>query len=266
MNKGVKLKKAVEIQKFFSFFKENMKNGYSFDGEFHDYYEVVCVLDGKIGITSEADAFILTSGQAIIHSPMEFHKIRSFSDYSNVIIFSFEGTICDELFGKIFKAECNEIGEIFEDIKQIFEFSGIYPVSVKSGMERDLQFVVNRLESFVCSVIKSPFTGAANPKNTEIYLSILSVLEENIEKCLTLDEVARLCNMSVPSLKKNFAKYSGMGVISYFSGMKMKKATTMLRRGMSVKETAFALGFTDRNYFSYAFKKITGKSPSEFKG
>ena len=71
--------------------------------------------------------------------------------------------------------------------------------------------------------------------------------------------------MSCPKLKKVYSKYSGMGVMTYLNSMKMRRAEEYLRGGMSVKETAYRLGFADQNYFSYAFKKYMGKPPKMFR-
>jgi AraC-like DNA-binding protein len=42
----------------------------------------------------------------------------------------------------------------------------------------------------------------------------------------------------------------------------MQKAVEYLRQGLSVKETALRVGFSDQNYFSTAFKRIIGHAPS----
>jgi AraC-like DNA-binding protein len=42
------------------------------------------------------------------------------------------------------------------------------------------------------------------------------------------------------------------------------QAIHYLQQGHSVKETALILGYRDQNYFSTAFKRITGHAPSRF--
>ena len=43
------------------------------------------------------------------------------------------------------------------------------------------------------------------------------------------------------------------------------EAKRLLRTGISVKETAYALQFDDPGHFSKFFKNKTGSSPSDFK-
>ena len=66
-------------------------------------------------------------------------------------------------------------------------------------------------------------------------------------------------------LKKTFSKYSGIGIKNFYNTMIMNKAKSLLRAGYSVSETASALHFENTNYFSTAFKRITGNSPSHYK-
>jgi AraC-like DNA-binding protein len=42
------------------------------------------------------------------------------------------------------------------------------------------------------------------------------------------------------------------------------EAKRLLRTGMSVKESAYALNFDDPGHFSKFFKNKTGESPSDF--
>ena len=55
-----------------------------------------------------------------------------------------------------------------------------------------------------------------------------------------------------------------MGVTSYFTNIKIRRAMTYLKEGKSVKETAVLLGFDDQNYFSTVFRRIVGQSPTEY--
>lgn len=259
------LDRSVEVDGICSFFRRAMDEGYSFEGEFHDFYEVVCVIDGEVGITSETDVFRLIAGQSIIHSPLEFHSIKPLSKHSKIVVFSFSGNISEELYGKIFSTDFYSLNDLSEQAFKIFEYDDIYIKGIKQGYENEALYFTNCIEAFVSRLIKSPFTETSGSYYSSRYTSILSVLNENVDKCLKLEDIADMCNMSVSSLKKNFSQYSNMGVMSYFSSIKMKKAVSLLRRGMSVKETAFALGYVDTNYFSYAFKHIMGRPPSEYK-
>jgi len=71
--------------------------------------------------------------------------------------------------------------------------------------------------------------------------------------------------MSESNLKKIFYKFAGCGIMHYFNSMKVKKAAEFIGNGLSVKEAASRMGFTDQNYFSTVFKRVTGVSPAKYK-
>jgi AraC-like DNA-binding protein len=71
--------------------------------------------------------------------------------------------------------------------------------------------------------------------------------------------------MSEIGLQKTFSRYAGVGVMEYFNNIKIRKSIELLKQGLSVKETALAMGYSDPNYFSTVFKRFTGHSPSWFK-
>ena len=74
-----------------------------------------------------------------------------------------------------------------------------------------------------------------------------------------------MTNMSRSALQKMFYRYAGMGVIKFYTRLQVMRAQDLLESGMSVKETALALGFDDQNYFSRLFRRFTGKPPSAFR-
>ena len=69
--------------------------------------------------------------------------------------------------------------------------------------------------------------------------------------------------MSEINLHKTFSKYAGVGIMEYFTRTKMHYATSLLEGGSTVKEVALTLGYTDQNYFSTVYKRITGHTPSQ---
>lgn len=54
-----------------------------------------------------------------------------------------------------------------------------------------------------------------------------------------------------------------MGMMKYYEGVRMQYAKTLLDNGYMVKEAAFAVGYKDQNYFSAAYKRYYGSSPTE---
>ena len=67
---------------------------------------------------------------------------------------------------------------------------------------------------------------------------------------------------------KIFRKVKGEKFSDYLSRLKIEEAQRIIREQPELKnyEVADRIGFHDVRYFSQLFKKITGKTPSEFRG
>lgn len=81
----------------------------------------------------------------------------------------------------------------------------------------------------------------------------------------TLEELARLCNISVRQLTRGFRTSRGCTIGDYVERRRMESAKRMLVGGESVKAIAFAMGFSSPSSFTYAFRRAVGASPSTFR-
>jgi AraC family transcriptional regulator len=80
----------------------------------------------------------------------------------------------------------------------------------------------------------------------------------------TLSRLADLCNLSVRHLARAFRVSRGRSLGDYIADRRIDRARRMLAGGKSVKEAAFAAGFTAPTNFAAAFRRSTGETPREF--
>lgn len=274
MIKGCKINNILSISKLHSFFRKTFQKGYVFKGECHDFYEVVCVVNGKVGITSGKKIYELSEGEMTLHTPGEFHAIREENNENpTVIIFSFSAISFPKIKENVFcltQESLVEIEQIYLGIckcvnKVDSDDSMIY--SLITGKEIELSILVKRLELLLLKAFQTAVVEkeCALKPTSEAFYNILSVMEANLDVSLSVSEIANQCRISVPTLEKTVNKYLGYGAITHYNVMKMQKAKTMLIEGKSVKDTALSLGFSNQNYFSARFKKHFGCAPSKIK-
>ena len=85
-------------------------------------------------------------------------------------------------------------------------------------------------------------------------------------KDLSLDDISRYCNISSYYFSKLFKQETGENYVEYLNKVRIGNAKKMLSESdVSIKEICYSVGFSDPNYFSRAFKKYEGVTPSEFK-
>ncbi len=96
--------------------------------------------------------------------------------------------------------------------------------------------------------------------------AIVEWIRENIEKKITRKDIARKFLYTPEHINYLFRNELGVTTSQFISREKVLRGFNLIRQdGLSVKEAAAALGFTDQYHFSKVFKKIIGKNPSEYK-
>ncbi len=103
-------------------------------------------------------------------------------------------------------------------------------------------------------------------KDYQNIASILTYIQENFTKNITVNDIANECNWDRRKLSYVFEKRMGVSPHVYLTDLRIQKSKMLLRSSdFSIKEIADQVGYTDYFYFSRVFKKVTGLSPSIFR-
>ena len=244
---------------------------YYVSGETHDFWEIVVVTEGEIGVTAGKEVHHLSKGQAILHEPNEFHNLWSERGReAGILIFSFSAQNLPAPDFRIFEIqELSEPLSILDELQNTLVFHKHWAEGVKEGQTREAMLAIKHLESFLLHTVTQNTHQMPHghlSQSTKHYAEVVRFLEENLHRSLNVQEIARACQIGDVNLKKIFSRYAGMGVIAYFNHLKIRAATKMLERGATVREASEAMGFLNQNYFCTVFKRVTGKPPKSFKG
>jgi AraC family transcriptional regulator len=80
-----------------------------------------------------------------------------------------------------------------------------------------------------------------------------------------LEELAKLCDMTVRHLSRAFRTETGQTAGKYLEAAMAERASIMLGNGVPVREVAASLGYATSGGFSCAFRRATGLLPREVK-
>lgn len=80
----------------------------------------------------------------------------------------------------------------------------------------------------------------------------------------SLADMAAISRMPVETFRKRFTAGLGIPPLGYLQFLKMERAKTLLRDGMSVRQTGVEIGMPDPYHFSKQFKHIVGMSPTAY--
>ena len=259
---------AVRITGFCSAHENNKPAGYFYDGESHDFWESVFIIEGRAGITAGEAVYRLNAGQMIFHPPMEFHRIwNDGSDFLRYVVISFSADrFCLDRHRICSFPSADVIYDIERQLRELFTVRDEkYLSSIRESAEAcEVQRVVNRLEVLFLDLLEQGAEQAKiqRHKNAELYSLAVSLMQQNIARPLAATEIASVCQMSVSSMQKLFARYTGMGMMRYYANLRMRYAKQLLQHGSTVGEVAETLGFPDQNYFSTVYRRHFGVPPS----
>jgi len=102
-----------------------------------------------------------------------------------------------------------------------------------------------------------------NKQNIE---NILTYIEENLDQDLSVGLLAKLINFHPNYFTRMFKTKTGFLPKHYIIHRRMTKASNLLMRtNESIAEIAQKTGFKNQFYFTNAFKKINGLTPSDYR-
>ena|SRR5690625_2756527 len=104
----------------------------------------------------------------------------------------------------------------------------------------------------------------ANNHQLSIVIRTRAFINNNLEKNLDLEVLARNCFVSKFHLIRLFKKYYGQTPGRFIRTKRIEVAQVLLAKGQPVTETCYAVGFRNPSSFSTLFKKKTSLAPSEF--
>lgn len=215
MYSGAGLEDVFKITTLYTAFERIFSANYAFKGEYHNFYELVVVAEGALGVAAGSDVLTLQKGQAILHEPMEFHNVWSEGKTTpHVYFFSFQAENMPAHPDGIFKIEnLQTVSQLMKSIHHCFTLAEGFKIQRKPvDVGIDWQLAVKNLEIFLLKLLsEETFVQNRREQSTmaKNYAKALHLLENNIHQNLSVEEIAALCNMSAISLQKTFSKFAG---------------------------------------------------------
>ena len=92
----------------------------------------------------------------------------------------------------------------------------------------------------------------------------IEIMEQNIEKPLTIPQISRLLDFSQRKLERLFKKYFGCSAVAFYRTVRLQEARVLLTHtDMSVLDICIACGFASSSYFSKSYTNQFGVHPRD---
>lgn len=256
----------------------NFRHPYYFPGEFHPFWELVYVLDGKMQVAIGKDIYTMHKGDIVLYKPMEFHRLWTVDNtdiHAFVVGFSAKGDMLSVLESGTYVLTNEQQMEIEALFHYLHTFTPKDKTHLLQQMAKQwneniaqIHRFINNLENFLISLATQPRTltqkTVAESSQAQSYCSIVAELNAHIRSWITTEDIAAKLHCSPAQVNRIFARYSDIGVHKYLIKLKIATAIQMLRDDIPISEISAQLAFSNQNYFSSVFKRETGFSPSQY--
>ena len=277
----VPLNNILNIDRIITLYRLHLGATYASRGETHDFWEMVYVDEGEIGLQGGEVMHRVAAGELILHKPNEFHRVEAdgiheakvfivtFECHSNAMRFFYDKVLALPVelksLMRLLMAECDES----------FHVSS-YPLKPKEHRPvGGLQLIQNYLE---CIFIRLMRVGAQSKEAAEHFYhsreklerrlagDVTSYLEAHVEERLSLDTLGEEFHFGVSTLCNIYKKVTGQTIMHSFLLLKIEEAKRLLREdGLSIAEISAHLGFETPQYFSRIFRRYVGMPPKSFR-
>ena len=226
---------------------------WDFSRHSHPYIELIFFLEGKAYLEVGGQTLKTTLYDTSVYPAQMEHMDGMSSERSREIICLWvdipELVLPEPII-------LHEHGGILKSMFQTIYTLGNAPDQVPRQIEYALKVLL-------MEVLHEAYQGDENPDRAN---AVVPYIQEHFTEKITLEELARLENISVSYLTRRFKETTGVTIISYINSLRVERAKELLlMTDLTITEIADQVGFESSKYFHRVFKKETGESPSSFR-
>lgn len=95
---------------------------------------------------------------------------------------------------------------------------------------------------------------------------VLSYIDRHYREPITIPQLLQVAHMSQSTLMRTFQRVFKRAPIDYLIRVRIQKACELLAdQEQRITDVALACGFNDSNYFTRQFRRVSGRSPREYR-
>ncbi len=233
----------------------------------HDDYEILFIVDGRGQYVIEGTEFSVTPGVLLLARPLEYHCIKISAGYPYeryVINFTSDSVLpeAEEVFKNIItkgssSRAYSSLG-FSESIMSVFSRFAIAQSLADDRREPYMRLLLSEL-IMILSVSAEELRAS---DDGELGARVIKYLNENIDKNVSLEKIAKHFFVSKYYLCRAFKKHNGISVHGYINRKRVMLAKQLIESGETASGAAYRVGFCDYSAFYRAYMKVLGEAPT----
>ena len=254
------------------------------DRHWHHYIEILYIVKGSYQFEINLQNYILNEGDICILNSGDLHQIigeraKTLHDVvlfdPCILTFSYEDEFQEECVGplvnnmlfmpSVFHKGTWEHDIIFSDVKKLMQTVSDKKESWYFNSKLLILDIVSRIYNAGLMLPTDNVQSYEERQKIQHYKSVISYMEENYGKKITLQNLADTIPCNSQYLCRFFKDIAGVSPIQYLINLRLNRACYLLEHtSKSVLEVALDCGFENVSYFIRKFKEIKGCTPKNY--
>lgn len=223
--------------------------------------EMEIEIDGKIYKGKPGELYLIPEGVKHSFRLTKKQKLKKYWFHFSLLPVDLKSAF--ERFGAPFCVKVENKGKIEQCFKDIEKFAADRSFASKAML---YSCVFELLSVYFGQAEKNGIRFGVTEESMPSLAFVAQYMNNNMQKNVTLEELAILANLHPNYLIKSFKNQFGETPLKYLNNLRLEKIVSLLcGTDLSFKEIMKITGFTEPAYFSGFFKQKTGYSPREYR-
>lgn len=228
----------------------------------HNSFEFIKITGGKMIIKIDRAAYELKNGDCLLIFPNQIHEFINVSD-SEYFICIFSPSLVNA-FNKAYVSKIpvsNRFSPSESTLSLIMSEKFACPDSENKNILRIKSALYALCADFDEEAIYTP-----RREDEHLISKIFGFVEENFKEKCTLEALSAHTGYHYVYISRFFRQYTGLTFIDYVNRYRIYEACRILKNSnQSILQTAYDCGFDSLRTFNRVFKKLSGKTPTEWR-
>lgn len=223
------------------------------------------LIDGKVYDVNDGDLFFMNQFEAhkitfLSNTEVERYVLQVHPEF--LLSFSSENTNLASCFYN--RDKYNKIPLEKKELSVFLDYFKVFEKDNGFGDDIIKQSTALLLISKLNALASAAHDKTAFLQPDKSLTAAMDYIDGHFRENITLETVAKNSYISVTQLCRLFKVNLGTTAAKYITGKRISEAKKLLRRGMSVSDTAFECGFNDYSNFIRVFSSHVGISPGKY--
>lgn len=238
--------------------------------------EILLVIRGEIEVIVNQNSYHLAENDLLLINANHVHTIKGIKD-NVVLLLQIPLSSIEQYYQGIHECyfdccstkEDNGLYFLYDQIRQLLAEILIAYYQKQDGSELEINSKIYKLVTLLIRNFKTTYLG----KNQFLGMKdgrirdILTFIEKNYRKPISLEEVAKQQYLSLHYLLRYFKQEVGVSFSQYVKQVRLKSAVQeLLYTDYNIMQVAFNNGFPNAKAFNKAFKEVYQQTPAEYRG